>query len=93
MSMNYLEIRTTMRDLQEIDSKFKLGLTMFTEGTHGFRGNLRLLLNVYLVQENQLRFHELIQRRGLRWEFCVRSEAFLILIDSKRTRRLVCAIF
>ena len=71
-----------LHEFQEMDERFKLGLTMFTEGAQGFHDNLRILLDVYLVQENIQQFYVLMQKNNLFWNFCIRSEASFILVDS-----------
>ena len=70
-----------LHEFQEMDERFKLGLTMFIEGAQGFHDNLRLLLDVYLVQENNPRFYDLIEKHNIRMGFCIRSEAPLIIIN------------
>ncbi len=81
--MDYSELITFIRELQKIDERFRIGLTVFIEGAQALHGNLRLLLDVYLFQDCKQQSCELIQRRGLRWGFCVRNEATFILISSK----------
>lgn len=81
--MDYSELKALIRELQKIDERFRIGLTVFIEGVQAFHGNLRLLLDVYLFQDCTQQLCELIQRRGLRWGFCVRDEATFIVISSK----------
>jgi len=82
--MNYYELISLTQKMSDVDERFKLGLTMFIEGAQGFHNNLRLLLDVYLVQENIQQFYVLIHRHNLFWNFCIRSEASFILVDSTR---------
>ena len=78
--MDYIELMSLIRELQELDERFKIGLTLFIEGAQGFHGNLRLLLDVYLFQECNQQLCELIQRHGLCWDFSLRDEASFIVI-------------
>jgi hypothetical protein len=80
--MNHFELKYLIHELQEIDERLKIGLTMFIEGAQGFHGNLRLLLGPHLFQEYKHELYELIQCRGLRWGFCFRSEATFVMISS-----------
>ena len=80
--MNSSERADLIRELMKIDDRFKLGLTMFLEGVHGFYGNLRLLLDPYLFQECEHESYELIQRRGLKIDFCFRAETTFVMISS-----------
>jgi len=73
--MNYSELTSLIHDLQEMNTRFKIGLTMFIEGAQGFHGNLRLLLDPYLFQEYECELYKLVQRRGLCLRFCIRAEA------------------
>jgi len=79
--MDYSQTVSLLHEFQEMDKRFKLGLTMFYEGAQGFHNNLRLLLDVHLVQENIHQFHVLIQKHNLFWNFCIRSESSFILVD------------
>ena len=80
--MNYFELKILIHELQEIDKRFKIGLTLFIEGAQGFHGNLRLLLDPYLFQENKHELHKLIEIRRLRIGFCSRAEATFVMISS-----------
>jgi hypothetical protein len=80
--MEYVELTSLIRELQEIDERFKIGLTLFIEGAQGFHGNLRLLLDPYLFQEYECELYKLIQRRGLCLKFCIRVEATFVLVSS-----------
>lgn len=72
------------RVFSEFDERFKFGLTMFYEGAQWFYGNLRLLLDVRLVQEDMDGFFDLVESLDLIWEFCVRSGASFVMVDTKR---------
>ena len=80
--MNYSELTSLIHDLQDMNARFKIGLTMFIEGALGFHGNLRLLLDPYLFQENKHELHKLIEIRGLRIGFCSRAEATFVMVNS-----------
>ena len=78
--MHYQEMQSLVIELQRLG--FILGLTMFAEGAQGFYGNLRLLLDPYLFQENEHELYQFIQRRGLKIDFCFRAETMFIMISS-----------
>ena len=80
--MDHSELVSLIIELQELNERFKIGLTIFIEGAQGFHGNLRLLLDPYLFQEHEHELHELIQRRELRLGFCMRGEATFVLVSS-----------
>ena len=80
--MDHSGLMSLMRELQQIDERFKIGLTMFVEGAHGFHGNLRLLLDPYIFQEYEHELCDLIQRRDLCWGFCFRGETTFVLVRS-----------
>lgn len=79
--MNVIDINSLILDLQKINERFKLGLTMFTEGAQGFHGNLRLLLDPYLFQDYESELHEIIEKRDLCLGFCMRAEATFVMIS------------
>ena len=80
--MDHSELVSLIFELQELHERFRIGLTMFTEGAQGFHGNHRLLLDPYLFQKCECNMYELIQGRGLRLGFCFRGEARFVLISS-----------
>jgi len=80
--MDHLELASLIFELQELNERFKLGLTMFIEGAQGFHGNLRLLLDPYLFQENKHELHKLIEIRELKIGFCSRAEATFVMVSS-----------
>ena len=86
--MDHSKLELLIRELMELDGRFKLGLTMFTEGAQGFHGNLRLLLDPYLFQEFEHELYELIQRCGLCLGFCMRAEATFVLISSRARKNI-----
>ena len=71
--MDYSELMSLIYELQELNERFKIGLTLFLEGAQGFHGNLRLLLDPYLFQEYEDDLYELMHRRGLCFGFCMRA--------------------
>jgi len=80
--MDYSALMSLICELQELNERFKIGLTMFIEGAQGFHGNLRLLLDPYLFQENKHELYKLIEIRGLRIGFCSRAEATFVMVSS-----------
>jgi len=80
--MDHSELMSLIHELQELDERFKIGLTLFIEGAQGFHGNLRLLLDPYIFQEYEHELYELIQGRGLCLGFCMRAETTFVLVSS-----------
>jgi len=56
--MDHSELVSLIIELQELNERFIIRLTMFTEGAQGFHGNLRLLLDPYLFQKCEYNMYE-----------------------------------
>ena len=80
--MDHSELASLIFELQGLDERCKIGLTMFIEGAQGFHGNFWLLLDPYLFQENKHELYKLIEIRGLRIGFCSRAEATFVMVSS-----------
>jgi hypothetical protein len=76
--MNYKEIQIMIQEFEKIG--FKVGLSIWIEGAHSFYGNLRLLLDPYLMMEKEDKVHELIDKYGLKLGFVGRGETTFVLI-------------
>ena len=79
--MDFLEMRDVMRELGELG--FAVGLSMWVDGAQHFVGNLRLLLDVYLYQENEKIVEKILKRHGLRLGACGISDALFMVVSSK----------
>jgi hypothetical protein len=79
--MDHSELKSIISELQELDERFKIGLTIFIEGAQGFHGNLRLLLDPHLFLEFEIQLNEIMQRYGLCLGFCMRAEATFVMVS------------
>lgn len=78
--MDYSELVSPIFELQDLNKRFKIGLTLFIEGAQTFHGNLRLLIDPYLYLEFEIQLNEIIQSHELCLGFCMRAEVTFVLV-------------